>query len=109
MPTLTLHIRYTLVTSIQNMDEGSDLEEGNLMANRSLPNSAPTVVAPEAAMPPMPEHVIVRKDYDPKSATGGSELLGSMPLGAAGSHYLISPLTGERIRADLMTEHMRIG
>ena len=103
------------------MDEGSDLEEGNLIADHASSAPVPITPAPPvAAMPPMPEHVVVRKDYDPKlthhasaaAAAGGQAGApgGGMATGGdAAGHYLISPLTGERIRADLMTEHMRIG
>lgn len=53
-------------------------------------------------LPPNPEHVIIRKDYDPKAAkqqTGQSK---------ASAEYFKSPLTGELIPASSMSEHMRI-
>lgn len=53
-------------------------------------------------LPPTPDHVIIRKDYDPKA---------SKPMAPVTTpdEYLISPITGEKIQASKMQEHMRIG
>lgn len=83
-------------------------------------------------LPPTPDQVIIRKDYDPKgkgiykntlyhSKTAHISLdpltfylifsSASKPLPpvAAPDEYLISPITGEKIPASKMQEHMRIG
>lgn len=74
------------------MDEDSD-EEGK---------SKSKLTKKDLPMPPNPEHVIIRKDYDPKAAkqqTGPSK---------SSAEYFKSPLTGELIPASSMSEHMRI-
>nr|XP_033811585.1 splicing factor 3A subunit 1 isoform X2 [Geotrypetes seraphini] len=83
-------------TQVQDMDEGSDEEEEGQKA--PLPPEAP--VPPP--LPPTPDQVIVCKDYDPKA----SKPLQSAP---APDEYLVSPITGEKIPASKMQEHMRIG
>ncbi|KZS13174.1 splicing factor 3A subunit 1 [Daphnia magna] len=57
----------------------------------------PPPVAPSA------ENVIVRKDYNPKAVAKPQ----ARP--PAPDEYLISPITGERIPASQVAEHMRIG
>ncbi|XP_037499936.1 splicing factor 3A subunit 1 [Rhipicephalus sanguineus] len=61
------------------------------------PKEAPPQLPP---LPPNPEQVVVRKDYNPK---------GGKPSKPSSEQYLISPITGEKIPADKMQEHMRIG
>ncbi|PIO11945.1 hypothetical protein AB205_0216140, partial [Aquarana catesbeiana] len=53
-------------------------------------------------LPPTPDQVIVRKDYDPKASK-------PQPPAPAPDEYLVSPITGEKIPASKMQEHMRIG
>lgn len=53
-------------------------------------------------LPPTPDQVIVRKDYDPKASK-------PLPPAPAPDEYLVSPITGEKIPASKMQEHMRIG
>ncbi|CAG0922209.1 unnamed protein product [Notodromas monacha] len=54
-------------------------------------------------LPPTPDQVLIKKDYDPKAAS-------KKPTAApSGDQFLISPLTGERIPASSVAEHMRIG
>jgi len=73
------------------MDEDSDDESKK---SKSLKQKdLPTV--------PNPEHVIIRKDYDPKS----KQTVSSKPTTDT---YFKSPLTGELIPASSMSEHMRI-
>ena len=62
---------------------------------------------PVAAPPPInPEKVVIKHNYDPKAAAPAM-----VPGGAPGTdeQMLISPLTGERVPASKMAEHMRIG
>nr|XP_033809880.1 splicing factor 3A subunit 1-like [Geotrypetes seraphini] len=74
---------------------GSDEEEGQ---KAPLPPEAP--VPPP--LPPTPDQVIVCKDYDPKASK-------PLPSAPAPDEYLVSPITGEKIPASKMQEHMRIG
>uniref|UniRef100_A0A803TUM8 Splicing factor 3a subunit 1 n=1 Tax=Anolis carolinensis TaxID=28377 RepID=A0A803TUM8_ANOCA len=83
-------------TQVQDMDEGSDDEDEGQKA--PLPPEAPM----PPPLPPTPDQVIVRKDYDPKASK-------PLPPAPAADEYLVSPITGEKIPASKMQEHMRIG
>uniref|UniRef100_A0A6J0U6T9 Splicing factor 3A subunit 1 isoform X1 n=1 Tax=Pogona vitticeps TaxID=103695 RepID=A0A6J0U6T9_9SAUR len=83
-------------TQVQDMDEGSDEEDENQKA--PPPPEAPM----PPPLPPTPDQVIVRKDYDPKASK-------PLPPTPAPDEYLVSPITGEKIPASKMQEHMRIG
>ncbi|XP_062398240.1 splicing factor 3A subunit 1 [Sardina pilchardus] len=83
-------------TQLQDMDEGSDEEDDGMKAPLPPDNPMPP------PLPPTPDHVIIRKDYDPKASK-------PQPSVVAPDEYLISPITGERIQASKMQEHMRIG
>lgn len=61
------------------------------------PKEAPPLPPP---LPPQPDQVVIRKDYNPKV---------TRPAQPATEQFLISPITGEKIPADKMQEHMRIG
>lgn len=83
-------------TQVQDMDEGSDDEDDGMKAPLPPDNPMPP------PLPPTPDQVIIRKDYDPKASK-------PQPPIAAPDEYLISPITGEKIPASKMQEHMRIG
>uniref|UniRef100_A0A3Q1J7C0 Splicing factor 3A subunit 1 n=1 Tax=Anabas testudineus TaxID=64144 RepID=A0A3Q1J7C0_ANATE len=83
-------------TQVQDMDEGSDDEDDGMKA--PLPPDHPM----PPPLPPTPDQVLIRKDYDPKASK-------PPPSVAAPDEYLISPITGEKIPASKMQEHMRIG
>ncbi|XP_053324530.1 splicing factor 3A subunit 1 [Spea bombifrons] len=83
-------------TRVQDMDEGSDDEDYAQKA--PLPPESPM----PPPLPPTPDQVIVRKDYDPKASK-------PQPPAPALDEYLVSPITGEKIPASKMQEHMRIG
>ncbi|KAJ1092562.1 hypothetical protein NDU88_005672 [Pleurodeles waltl] len=83
-------------TQVQDMDEGSDEEEDGQKA--PLPPETPM----PPPLPPTPDQVIIRKDYDPKASK-------PQPAAPATDEYLVSPITGEKIPASKMQEHMRIG
>uniref|UniRef100_A0A087YFQ4 Splicing factor 3a, subunit 1 n=1 Tax=Poecilia formosa TaxID=48698 RepID=A0A087YFQ4_POEFO len=83
-------------TQVQDMDEGSDDEDEGVKAPLPPDNPMPP------PLPPAPEQVIIRKDYDPKASK-------PQPSVAAPGEYLISPITGEKVPASKMQEHMRIG
>ncbi|XP_072045442.1 splicing factor 3A subunit 1-like [Amphiura filiformis] len=91
-------------TEVQDMEEGdSDMEESD--EEEETP-AAPAPAPPKEGapmpppLPPQPGEVQIRKDYDPKSAK-------TTPV--SDDNFLISPITGEKIPADKMQEHMRIG
>jgi hypothetical protein len=65
------------------------------------PKDAPV---PPPPLPPTPDQLLIKRDYDPKAAAAKAKA----PI-AGGDQYLISPLTGERIPASQVAEHMRIG
>ncbi|MBN3280573.1 SF3A1 factor, partial [Polyodon spathula] len=83
-------------TRLQDMDEGSDDEEDSMKAPPPPDNPMPP------PLPPTPDQVIIRKDYDPKASK-------PQPPAPVSDEYLISPITGEKIPASKMQEHMRIG
>lgn len=85
------------------MEEDSDSDDEHHRKRSSTPMSlrTPIMAAPEVPPgPPLPENVVVRKDYDPKAPK---------PLRLLSDNYLVSPITGDRIPADKVQEHMRIG
>ncbi|XP_003743509.1 splicing factor 3A subunit 1 [Galendromus occidentalis] len=61
----------------------------------------PQEMLPPPPVPPVPEKVVV-KNFNP------SQQKRALPA-AAQQKFLISPITGERVPADKMEEHMRIG
>uniref|UniRef100_A0A672JPN5 Splicing factor 3A subunit 1 n=1 Tax=Salarias fasciatus TaxID=181472 RepID=A0A672JPN5_SALFA len=83
-------------TQLQDMDEGSDDDDDGVKAPLPPDNPMPP------PLPPTPDQVIIRKDYDPKASK-------PPPSIAVPDEYLISPITGEKIPASKMQEHMRIG
>uniref|UniRef100_A0A4W4GVA9 Splicing factor 3A subunit 1 n=1 Tax=Electrophorus electricus TaxID=8005 RepID=A0A4W4GVA9_ELEEL len=83
-------------TQLQDMDEGSDDEDDGMKVPLPPDNPMPP------PLPPTPDQVIIRKDYDPK--------VSKLPAAVGPQdEYLISPITGEKILASKMQEHMRIG
>ena len=79
-------------TQVQDMDEASSDDENT--------NKQPPPVAP--LMPPTHDKVVVKK-YDPKQAQKAVKPAPTI------DEYLISPITGEKIPASKVAEHMRIG
>ncbi|CAG9857484.1 unnamed protein product [Phyllotreta striolata] len=73
-------------------DEDNDDESGKTSTSSSL-------IQPP--LPPVPDKVLVKK-YDPKQAVKVSRP-------TVGDDYLVSPITGEKIPASKVQEHMRIG
>lgn len=78
------------------MDEDSDEEEKQKQTKSS------SMTKKDLPLPPNPDHVIIRKDYDPKSKQHVTSTKSSTET------YFKSPLTGELIPASSMSEHMRI-
>ncbi|KAH8419123.1 hypothetical protein KR222_006216 [Zaprionus bogoriensis] len=79
-------------TQVQDMDEASSDEE--TPTTKMQPSVAPM-------LPPTHDKVVVKK-YDPKATQ-------PKPAPVATDEYLISPITGEKIPASKVSEHMRIG
>ncbi|XP_055948253.1 splicing factor 3A subunit 1-like [Argiope bruennichi] len=87
----------------KNMEESSSSsdEEGEDKRGASPPPLPPKEAPPlPPPLPPQPDQVVIRKDYNPKVVK---------PAPPVTEQFLISPITGERIPADKMQEHMRIG
>ncbi|XP_011198621.1 splicing factor 3A subunit 1 isoform X2 [Bactrocera dorsalis] len=81
-------------TQVQDMDEASSDEESPSNSKMQPP------VTP--LLPPTHDKVVVKK-YDPKA------IQQKQPKPAPTDEYLISPITGEKIPASKVAEHMRIG
>lgn len=80
-------------TQVQDMDEESSDDE-----SVRQPQKLPPVVP---MLPPTYDKVVVKK-YDPKTSQKPQKPSGQ-------DDYLISPITGEKILASKVSEHMRIG
>jgi len=104
-------------TQVQDMEEDSEsesegedddkLEKRNdvvppgVLVPPPPPPPIPKDVGPKLPpLPPNPESVIIRKDYDPKAPKVMEQMAGK---------FLVSPITGEQIPAEKIQEHMRIG
>ena len=117
-------------TQVQDMEEASSSEEDddddddddNTSSDSSSededapalpPSPPPTPLAPSKAMPPpasqaiqpipelpKPGRVIVR-DYDPRKSKAAKE-------GRASDQFLVSPITGEKISAGEVDQHLKI-
>jgi splicing factor 3A subunit 1 len=55
-------------------------------------------------LPPNPDNVIIRRDYDPKNKNASQ----AAPKPTGSEQFFKSPITGELIPASMMAEHMRI-
>ncbi|XP_055384989.1 splicing factor 3A subunit 1 [Condylostylus longicornis] len=80
---------------VQDMDEASSDEESENLAEKQ------PSVTPAPMLPPTHDKVIVKK-YDPKQTQKTVKPVST-------DEYLISPITGEKIPASKVAEHMRIG
>jgi splicing factor 3A subunit 1 len=90
------------------MDEDSGDEEARPVSVSQMKRPVTNMNAPapgnlpmprsDLPLPPNPEKVIIRKDYDPRAKFHK----------IAGEEYFTSPITGERIPASSIPEHMRI-
>lgn len=104
-------------TQVQDMEEESSSDEDDqkkddknsshtngvveappLPSDKKFNSFAP----PLPPLPPSMDKLVVKKGYDPKQATKGIKT-------KLGSDEMISPLTGTKISASKVQEHMRIG
>ncbi|XP_011454449.3 splicing factor 3A subunit 1 [Magallana gigas] len=96
-------------TQIQDMEEASDDEEDMIMHRKMPhpPHQPPPPPGPPPPkdnlppLPPTPDQVIIRKNYDPKARPVQPD--------TGLEQYMVSPITGEKILASKVPEHMRIG
>lgn len=91
---------------VQDMEEDSSDEDDVSPPGDShkLKESKPRDSVQPPPLPPTPGNVVVKKGYDPKQHAA---IKTARPI--APDEYLISPITGERIPASKVQEHMRIG
>lgn len=80
-----------------DMDVESDEEEENVDEEKSQNDGFATPNVPDDLMPPKPDKVVIRRDYDPKQATKVNQP----------DNYFVSPITNERVPVDKMQEHVR--
>lgn len=91
------------------MEVDSDEEAENASANAAAKTngkSQETPVEEQIMPPPLPpslDNVVIKKDYNPKAAKAAA---GTAKVPEA---WVISPVTGEKIPADKLQEHMRYG
>lgn len=103
-------------TQVEDMEEDSSSEEETDKdgAIPPPPPPPPSIRRVEPApplpssiqpppLPPAPDKVVVKKGYDPKQARP------PVVKPSATDEFLISPITGEKIPASKVQEHMRIG
>ncbi|TRY61622.1 hypothetical protein TCAL_09101 [Tigriopus californicus] len=88
-------------TQVEDMDEDSS-EESSSEDDEEESDSKTDKGQPKPPALPTPGNVEVRK-YDPKAAKSAKK------VDPTSQEFLISPITGERIPADQVQEHMRIG
>ena len=93
---------------VQDMEEDSSDEDDvsppgdSHKSKESKPRDSNSMQPPP--LPPTPGNVVVKKGYDPKQHAANKTVRPVAP-----DEYLISPITGERIPASKVQEHMRIG
>jgi splicing factor 3A subunit 1 len=98
------------------MDEDSDQEDEtrkriaqNKKEEAAATNSSKSqLMKKDLPLPPNPDHVIIRRDYDPKAKQSQSASAAASNSKQGGDTYFKSPLTGELIPSSSMSEHMRI-
>ncbi|XP_076067549.1 splicing factor 3a subunit 1 [Oratosquilla oratoria] len=95
-------------TQVQDMEEESseeeeedEVEEKREEAEKMKPPPLPREPPQPPPAPPVPGQVVV-KEYDPRQRK-------EQQKGVAQDQFLVSPITGERISADKVGKHMRIG
>ncbi|XP_066602287.1 splicing factor 3A subunit 1-like, partial [Prorops nasuta] len=91
---------------VQDMEEDSSDEDDVSPpgeSQKSKDNRGREASMQPPPLPPTPGNVVVKKGYDPKQHAT------KVTRPAAPDEYLISPITGERIPASKVQEHIRIG
>ena len=116
MSILFLQVSGESNTQVEDMDEDSSTDESDddedeeddetSKAGVAAVDAAPAVSQPPPPSLPTPGNVEVRK-YDPKAAKKAAAA--AKEVDVESEEYLISPITGERVPASKVQEHMRIG
>ena len=78
------------------MDVESDEEDSNKKDDRAKASMPPP------PLPPSLDNVLIRKDYNPKAKAASAA-----PTSASKDSWVVSPITGEKVPADKLQEHMR--
>lgn len=81
-------------------DEQAVVKAGDDESSDEEVEQTPAAIKPAQQQPPKHDKVIVKRDYDPKAVAVAGEL---------SDEFLVSPITGEKIPAARVQEHMRIG
>lgn len=84
----------------QSLQEKQPAHKQQLQQNQQADGKKPSQPSMQPPLPPAPDKVIVKKGYNPKQNQKTSKGV---------DNYLISPLTSEKIPANKVQEHMRIG
>ncbi|KAI1289468.1 Splicing factor 3A subunit 1 [Halotydeus destructor] len=95
---LQARIEQEQVTASDDMD--MDLDDDD---NSKREEKAKVIMPAPVALPPLPpslDNVLIRKDYDPKAK---NQVQSIGPKDA----WVVSPITGEKVPADKLQEHMR--
>ncbi|XP_058793939.1 splicing factor 3A subunit 1 [Phymastichus coffea] len=87
---------------VEDMEEDSSDEEDLVPPGEKKDKSRDSAMQPPP-LPPTPGNVVVKKGYDPKQHAT------KITRPVASDEYLVSPITGEKIPASKVQEHMRIG
>ncbi|XP_058442939.1 splicing factor 3A subunit 1 [Malaya genurostris] len=88
---------------VQDMDESTSSSDEDELERPGRDKVIPSAPQPPPIAPPTHDKVIVKK-YDPKQSQKIQK-----PPSVVGDDFLISPITGEKIPASKVAEHMRIG
>lgn len=91
-----------IMTEPMDEDEADKDEEEIDKANKEAADKSKEL----PPLPPSLDNVLIRKDYNPKAnkAVAAAAASSAKPLP---DNYVISPITGEKILADKLAEHMR--
>ncbi|RWS06912.1 splicing factor 3A subunit 1-like protein [Dinothrombium tinctorium] len=90
------------------MDVESDEEESEAKKNEEAIKPKESMPPPLPPLPPQLDNVLIRKDYNPKANKAPQAQQQQTPS-KSGEAWVISPITGEKIPAEKLQEHMRYG
>lgn len=87
---------------IDEMDVESDEEDEN-------EKDSSKEAMPPPPLPPSLDNVVIRKDYNPRAKNQGNAPTLATSASAKSDAWVISPITGQKIPAEKLQEHMRYG
>lgn len=82
-----------------DMDVSSNEDESENRGDEDSARGDTFAVPSSDLLPPKPDQVVIRRDYDPKASAASSI--------AHPDNYFVSPITNERIPVDKIHEHVR--